>query len=373
MAKKTRRNLRQIHVNAGGGYDVLIEPGILADAGDWIRKVLPGAEKALVVCDRSVLLPQGETVCLSIDDAGVTDCLCVLEGGEQNKNLATYASILESLAEKRLSRSDCVVALGGGVTGDMAGFAAATYLRGIAYVQIPTTLLAMVDSSVGGKTAVDLPSGKNLAGAFCQPSLVLCDPLALATLPDEVFRDGCAEVLKYGVLYSREFFLEMKDAAESRVSGQSLKQALAKRMGYVIETCVRFKRDVVEVDEYDRCERKKLNLGHTAGHAIEACSGYRVPHGCAVAIGMAIMARAAVKRGMMPEVDARELEEMLRLYGLPTETEYDAERLAKAALSDKKATQRAIDLIVPRRIGDCDIVRAGTDELASWIGEGLAW
>ena len=373
MAGKARKKLSRVHVSAGGGYDVLIQQGILNDAGEWIRKACPNAEKVLVVCDRNVMLPQGQAVCCDIYDAGLQDRLFVLESGEEHKNISSYAAILEALAGERLSRNDCVVALGGGVTGDMAGFAAATYLRGISYVQIPTTLLAMVDSSVGGKTAIDLSSGKNLAGAFCQPSLVLCDPLALSTLPDEVFRDGCAEVLKYGVLYSRDFFLKLKAAAEGRVSGQSLKQAMAKEMMAVIEACVTFKRDAVEKDEFDRGERKKLNLGHTAGHAIEACSSYSITHGCAVAAGMAIMARAAVKKGLMPEADARLLEETLELFGLPVGTDHGAEELANAALSDKKASWRTIDLIVPREIGSCDIIRVGIEDLKDWFEAGMAW
>ena len=373
MAGKRKQKTRTVHVNAGAGYDVLIREGLLSYAGEETVKVCPKAGKAAVICDGNAFFPHGEPVEGDLYDAGLSCAQFVLEPGEDHKNVSTYAELLAFLADSHLTRDDVVVALGGGVTGDMAGFAAATYLRGISYVQIPTTLLAMVDSSVGGKTAIDLPAGKNLAGAFCQPSLVLCDPLALRTLPEDVFRDGCAEVLKYGVLYSREFFLELKALMEGKDAAKGPKYALRNYLEDIIETCVTMKRDVVEKDEFDRGGRKKLNLGHTFGHAIELCSGYRISHGKAVAAGMAVMSRAAVKKGYLSEEDARLLEETLRLYGLPTGTDFTAEQLAQAARNDKKASQRTIDLIVPRGIGACDIVRIDMADLQEWIEAGLAW
>lgn len=372
MAGKKQKT-RCVHVNAGKGYDILIREGLLSYAGEEIAKVCPKAVKAAVVCDANAFVPHGEPVEGDLWDAGLSCAQYILKPGEQNKNIGQYADLLSFLAESRLTRDDCLAALGGGVTGDIAGFAAATYLRGIPYIQIPTTLLAMVDSSVGGKTAVDLPAGKNLAGAFCQPSLVLCDPLALKTLPDSVFRDGCAEVIKYGVLYDREFFLKLKALAENRTSGQSLKPAMAKDLEEIIETCVSLKRDVVEQDEFDRGERKKLNLGHTFGHAIEHCSNYGQSHGSAVAAGMAMIARAAARKGYMDEADARLLEETLQLYGLPVDTEYQEEQLAAAAMSDKKASQYTIDLVVPRSIGNCELVRIETKDLKEWIEAGRPW
>ena len=363
MAGKKRKNtLRTVHVNAGAGYDILIQPGILSYAGEHTARVCPKAAKAAVVCDRNVFFPHAEPVEGDLWDAGLSCEQLLLEPGEENKNISTYSEILAFLADRRLTRDDAVVALGGGVTGDMAGFAAATYLRGIPYIQIPTTLLAMVDSSVGGKTAIDLPAGKNLAGAFCQPALVLCDPEVLKTLPERIFIDGCAEVIKYGMLYSREFFDSLTDP-----------ESVRKDVARVIETCVTMKRDVVEQDEFDRGERKKLNLGHTAGHAIERCSDYQVSHGRAVAAGMAILARAAAKKGCLPAEDALAIENKLTAFGLPVKTDLSAAELAKAAMSDKKASQRAIDLIVPRRVGSCDIVRIDIADLQDWIETGLAW
>ena len=373
MAGKRKQKTRTVHVNAGAGYDVLIREGILSYAGEETVKVCPKASKAAVICDCNAFFPHAEPVEGDLYDAGLSCAQYLLEPGEQNKDIGHYADILAFLAEKNLTRDDVVVALGGGVTGDMAGFAAATYLRGISCVQIPTTLLAMVDSSVGGKTAIDLPAGKNLAGAFFQPSLVLCDPLALKTLSEDAFRDGCSEVLKYGVLYSKEFFLELKALMEGKDAAKGPKYALRDHLETIVETCVTMKRDVVEQDEFDRGERKKLNLGHTFGHAIEHCSGYRISHGKAVAAGMAVMARAAAKKGYLAGEDARLLEETLQLYGLPVGTDFTAEELAKAAMSDKKASQRAIDLIVPRTIGACGIVRIDIADLQEWIATGLAW
>jgi 3-dehydroquinate synthase len=359
--RKKKKTLRTVHVNAGAGYDILIDPGILAYTGEYAAQVCPDAEKAAVLCDRNAFFPHAEPVEGDLYDAGFSCVQLLLEPGEEHKDLAAYSEILAFLADKRITRDDVVVAMGGGVTGDMAGFAAATYLRGLHYIQIPTTLLAMVDSSVGGKTAIDLPAGKNMAGAFCQPSLVLCDPDVLKTLPERYFADGCAEVIKYGVLYSREFFDALTDMA-----------AVKKNAASVIETCVTMKRDAVEKDEFDRGERKKLNLGHTVGHAIEQLSGYKEGHGHAVAAGMAIIARAAAKKGYLSGEGARAIEEKLKAFGLPAGTDFSAEELAKAAMADKKASQRAIDLIVPREIGACDIVRIDIAELQEWIEAGLA-
>ena len=362
MGKKSRRKQSSIHVSAGAGYDILIGSGLLAYAGEYAAKVCQDAKKAAVLCDRNAFFPHAEPGECDVYDAGFSCAQMLLEPGEEHKDLASYAEILSFLSENRITRSDVIVALGGGVTGDLAGFAAATYLRGIAYIQIPTTLLAMVDSSVGGKTAIDLPAGKNLAGAFCQPALVLCDPDVLKTLPEAVLRDGCAEVIKYAMLFSRDFF--------EALSGIDY---VKKQAAQVIETCIVMKKELVEKDEFDRNERRKLNLGHTIGHAIERCSGYAQSHGSAVACGMAIMARAAAKKGYLSEEDARALEDKLTAFGLPVHTEFAAQALADAAMADKKASQRTIDLAVPRQIGRCDIVRIDLADLKDWIGAGLQW
>ena len=251
------------------------------------------------------------------------------------------------------------MALGGGVVGDLAGFAAATFLRGIRFIQIPTTLLAMVDSSVGGKTAIDLPAGKNLCGAFCQPSLVLCDTDTLATLPEEIFRDGCAEVIKYGVLYDPQLFAHLQE------------KGLAFDREAVIRRCVELKRDVVMEDEFDTGARMKLNLGHTIGHGVEAKSHFGISHGKSVAIGMAIAARAAVNAGICKENACRKLLDVLNTFGLPITTEYTAEALYRYTLSDKKRSGGSVSLILPRDIGDCIISPWTVDTLPSFIEAGL--
>ena len=257
------------------------------------------------------------------------------------------------LAENKLTRSDMLVALGGGVVGDLAGFAAATYLRGIRFIQVPTTLLAAVDSSVGGKTAIDLPAGKNLAGAFCQPSLVLCDIDTLNTLPLEVFRDGCAEVIKYGVLYDPDLFDTLSN------------DGLSFDRESVIARCVELKRDVVMEDEFDTGSRMKLNLGHTIGHGVEARSHFDISHGKAVAIGMAIVSRAS---GC---IDTHRIIRALEQFGLPTHTEYTADELYAYTLSDKKRSGGSVSLIIPRAIGDCTISPTNIENLKSFIEAGL--
>ncbi len=261
--------------------------------------------------------------------------------------------LLNFLARNKLTRTDLIVALGGGVVGDLAGFAAASYLRGIRFIQVPTTLLAAVDSSVGGKTAIDLPAGKNLAGAFCQPSLVLCDTDTLNSLPPDIFRDGCAEVIKYGVLYDPALFAHLEE------------KGLAFDREAVITRCVEWKRDVVMEDEFDTGARMKLNLGHTIGHGVEARSHFGISHGKAVAIGMAIVSRASHCS------DNGKILGILHKFGLPVSTQYTAEDLYTYTLSDKKRTGGTVNLILPRSIGRCDIVPTPVENLKSFIQAGL--
>ena len=217
----------------------------------------------------------------SLEGAGFSPCRVSFPAGERFKTGRTYLTILEALAAGGLTRGDLVIALGGGVAGDLGGYAAATYLRGVALVHIPTSLLAMVDAAVGGKTAVNLPAGKNLAGAFYPPRLVLCDPQVLNTLPGQAFRDGCGEVAKYAALGDRDLAAHLLD------------RGLDFDRAYVIERCLRAKAALVQADEYDRGPRRLLNLGHTVAHALERCSGYALPHGQAVAVGLAVTARAS--------------------------------------------------------------------------------
>lgn len=349
--------MKTIHVSASHEYDVIVENGLLDRIG-LLAADCVGVGTACIVSDDSVFPLYGERVERSLADAGFRVEHYVIPHGEQHKNLATYEKVLTALYEQHLTRSDAVIALGGGVVGDLTGFVAATYLRGIRFVQIPTTLLAMVDSSVGGKTAVDLGTGKNQVGAFYQPALVLCDPELLHTLPEEEFRCGCAEVIKYGMLGNAEFFEELKQTP------------VKEQLENVITTCVAMKRDIVENDEFDTGMRQKLNLGHSIGHAVEACSDFSILHGQGVAIGMAIITRAAVAKGYCPQETLDELLDLLRRYDLPTETEHSLDALFAAALSDKKMSGSKMKLIVPEKIGSCRIEAVPAAEVRDWMQAG---
>lgn len=345
--------MKTIHVQASKSYDVVIGSNLLNKLGEHLYGLLKRTCKVAIISDSNVYPLYGELAETSLKRRGYEAIHYVFPAGEASKNPATYLSILNFLAENHLTRTDIIVALGGGVTGDMSGFAASTYLRGIPYVQIPTTLLAMVDSSVGGKTAIDLPACKNLVGAFYQPSLVLCDLDTLNTLPQQVFCDGCAEVIKYGVLYDADLFNHLAE------------YGLDFDREDVISRCVEWKRNVVAQDEFDTGARAKLNLGHTVGHGVEALSNFSVSHGQAVAIGMAIVSKAGCKDIYDP------LTKVIKQFHLPTTTEFTANQLYNCALSDKKRAGGTVNLIIPNTIGDCSIVPIPVDNLESFIEEGL--
>ena len=351
--------MKTVHIDASKSYDVRIGRGLLDDCGRQIAERVRCASAA-VVADDTVYALYGERVCASLEAAGIRTVCYVFPHGEKSKNLLEYAKILNFLAENRVTRADALIALGGGVTGDLGGFAAATYLRGIPFVQLPTTLLAAVDSSVGGKTAVDLPAGKNLAGAFYQPELVLCDLDTLDSLPREIFRDGCAEVIKYAVLGSRELFALLADIP----SGKGLEEVTAR--------CVEMKRDFVQSDELDRGARQMLNLGHTFGHAVEASSRFTLSHGKSVAIGMAMILRAACSRGLCSAETRDAVIALLQRYGLPTECPYPADMLLGALSADKKIFGTRLNLVVPTDIGACRLLPVGVDELSGWLRDGGA-
>ena len=344
--------MKTVTVNASRAYDIKIGSGLLSTLGAEARQ-LGKAAKICLVSETNVLPLYGQQARDSLESAGFQVFCYIFPAGEASKSPAVYLELLNFLAENRLTRSDMIVALGGGVTGDLAGFAAATYLRGIRFIQVPTTLLAAVDSSVGGKTAIDLPAGKNLVGAFWQPCLVLCDTDTLTTLPREIFLDGCAEVIKYAVLFDEDFFSGL-EAAGTDFDREA-----------VIARCVQMKRDVVMEDEFDTGIRMKLNLGHTIGHGVEASSHFTLSHGKAVAIGMAIVSRASECR------DAARILRILEQFGLPTATDTDAQTLFQYALSDKKRSGGTVNLIIPKTIGSCEIVPTPVEEILSFIEEGL--
>lgn len=344
--------MKIVTVNASKQYDIKIGPGLLSAIGEE-AKALGKASKICIVSETNVWPRYGAIVEESLKKSGFSVVSFVFPAGEESKNGATYLELLNFLAQSKLTRSDMIVALGGGVVGDLAGFAAATFLRGIRFIQVPTTLLAAVDSSVGGKTAIDLPAGKNLAGAFCQPSLVLCDTDTLNSLPRDIFRDGCAEVIKYGVLYDEPFFSYLES------SGPDFDREA------VIARCVELKRDVVMEDEFDTGARMKLNLGHTIGHGVEARSNFGLSHGKSVAIGMAIVARASD----CPDGDR--ILSCLEAFGLPTTIDYPVEDIYTYTLSDKKRSGGTVNLIIPKAIGRCEIVPTPVEKLLSFIKEGM--
>ena len=351
-------SVQTIEVHTAPAYEVTIGAGLLRECGARLKAVLGGCRIA-VAADSNVAPLYLETVCASLRDAGFAVCSYVFPAGEAHKNFTTLSAILEFLAESQLTRTDCVAALGGGVTGDMAGFAAASYLRGIRYVQLPTTLLSAVDSSVGGKTAIDLAAGKNLAGAFLQPAAVLCDTDCLRSLPAAVFADGAAEAIKTGVLSGDTLFSLFEDG--------TLTDAPAE----IIARCIRYKAGVVERDEKEQGERRKLNLGHTVGHAIEKCSRYKISHGHAVAMGMKIVAIASDRLGWTVENCSEDILEILERFKFPLRCPYSAWELANAAMQDKKIRGGNITLVVPARIGKCRLKTISVNKLEQFISYGL--
>lgn len=335
-----------IRVDTGNGYDVTVGKGALGLLPEKL-KALPGFNRICVVSDENVSALYGEKIRSMLTQTGFQTESFVFTPGESSKNSGTLFSLLEFLAEKKFSRSDVVAALGGGVTGDVAGLAAALYMRGIRYVQIPTTLLAMTDSSVGGKTAVNLSSGKNLAGAFYNPSLVICDTDFLGTLPPQVYAQGMAEVIKYSVICSKELFGDLQKT-DAVISDES------------IAACISFKKKLVEKDCFDFGDRKLLNLGHTAGHAIEKLSGFSVPHGFAVSMGIAMMCRISEKKGFAEENLYGPVTALLKKYNLPVDCPFGIAELFPAMLSDKKHTGEKTDIIIPVKIGKC-IIKSFTE------------
>ena len=349
--------MKKVEVKATKNYEVIIDTDILAKSGAYIKKAVTDLGTAVIVSDDNVEALYGKTVKISLEEQGFKVYQFTFPHGEESKNISTLNELWQFLAEKEITKSDIIVALGGGVTGDLSGLAAATYLRGIRFVQIPTSLLAMVDASVGGKTAIDLPQGKNLVGAFWQPSLVLCDCAALKTLPAQYLLDGWAEVIKYGFIADAELLDMLAEASEPSEE--------------IIARCVENKRRLVEADEYDKGSRQLLNLGHTLGHAIEKCSNYQISHGQAVAIGMILIAKAAVKRGWCEKEVLAKMLAMTAKYQLPQSTIYQAEELKEAALRDKKRLGASINLVIPVKIGESRLKKIAVTELLAIIKDGL--
>jgi len=344
----------KITVSASRNYDVIVGRDLLTHTADYIRPLLSPATAVIVADDQVAPLYAG-TVAASLETAGIRVLHFTFPHGESSKNASVLFQLLEFMAEHSVTRSDLIVALGGGVTGDMAGFAASIYLRGTPFIQIPTTLLAAVDSSVGGKTAVNLQAGKNLAGSFNQPLLVLCDIDTLDTLPPHEFASGMAEVIKYGILSDAHLFtmLEQDDAHQ--------------HLEEIICRCVASKRDLVTADEFDTGARQLLNLGHTLAHAIEKLSDFAIGHGHAVAIGLAAISRCAFAAGLAEEDHTQRICQLLTKYDLPCTCQYTTEDLCQMILRDKKRSGQTITLAIPRRIGDSYLYTIPVDQLTEFF------
>lgn len=330
-------------------YPIIIEKGIISRVSEEIKKIYRG-KKVFIITDDNVNKYYGERVSNNLIENNFEVRVLSLKAGEETKNFNTLPTIYNELLDFNLTRSDLIVTLGGGVIGDIGGFAASTYLRGVEFVQIPTSLLAQVDSSVGGKVAVDLERGKNLVGSFYHPKCVLIDPEVLNTLEDRFFIDGMAEVIKYGCIKDKEFF-ELLSKMEN-------KSQVINKMEEVIHTCCDIKRRVVENDERDRGERMLLNFGHTLGHAIEQYYNYsKYTHGEGVAIGMYTITKYSEEKGLTKKGTAERIKNILVKYKLPYKMNIDIEEILDAINLDKKNLGSSLNLIVLKEIGQSEIYK----------------
>ncbi|TKB09373.1 3-dehydroquinate synthase [Desulforhopalus sp. IMCC35007] len=337
-------------------YPIIIEKGCLERIGDDLKKRAIG-NRYCVVADDRVAEIYGPQLMKTLAGAGLKAEIITFPMGEANKNLATVATLASQLARLGFDRKDAIIAFGGGVSGDIAGFLASSYMRGIPFVQIPTTLLAQVDSSVGGKTGVDIPEGKNLVGAFYQPKAVYIDIDVLSTLPKEELLGGLGEVIKYGVIRDREFFDYLLEAREAilQLDPASLEK--------VIFTCCKIKADVVSEDEREGGVRRILNYGHTIGHAVEGASDYSIIHGLAVSIGMVAAANLAVLNNVMPKEEAGQVVQILTDYKMPITVpgELDRRRIKEYLLTDKKTVAGTVFFVLPTTIGNTIITDKVTE------------
>ncbi len=333
-----------------GEYPVITGHGILKDFAD-LTQICREGTKAAVVTDDNVA-PLWLDRLLSVLPEGTLRY--VIPHGEKSKNWTLAGELLEKLAADGFCRDDTLVALGGGVVGDITGFVASVYMRGVPYVQVPTTLLAAIDSSVGGKTAVDLKAGKNLAGRIYPPKAVVCDLDTLATLPRSEWKCGLGEAVKYALLAGGEIF----DIMERGAGAENLER--------LIDLCVDYKRRIVEADENEGGLRRLLNLGHTVGHAIEAESALGFPHGVCVAMGIKVIARASVSAGYLPKDEYLRISALLQKYGFP-ECPYPLRSVIMHAAHDKKISGGKINAVVIRGIGRCETVPMTLDELKEFV------
>ncbi|MEM1483681.1 3-dehydroquinate synthase [Oscillospiraceae bacterium PP1C4] len=349
--------MRTIEVKTGRPYHIQIESGLLLKFAELFSEVYGERKPRLaIITDDIVDGLYGQALQAQLEAAGYCVCKYAFPNGEGSKTLETVNHVYAFLAANSITRTDVIIALGGGVVGDLAGFAAATWLRGIEFVQVPTTFLATIDSSVGGKTGVDIPQGKNLVGAFWQPSLVVCDILALDTLSDEIFADGVAEAIKYGAILDEKLFGILENGI------------LSQYLEYVICRCVDLKREIVEADEHDKGVRQWLNFGHTFGHAVEKQSDFAISHGKGVAIGMVLLTEACERQGITPSGCASRIAACCEQYGLPVMTDFPLEVLCHNCMGDKKRSGSKITLVTLEQIGKAALYPVDTDGLYTFMG-----
>ena len=354
--------MQVIHVDLGAhAYDIEIEAGLLPQIGAKVAKLLPKAKKAAIISDTNVAPLYAAKLEASLAAVGLGVVKVIIEAGEQSKNMTVLSSVLEQLAQGGLTRSDVVLTLGGGVVGDLGGFAAASYMRGVAFVQVPTSLLAQIDSSVGGKVAVDLAAGKNLAGAFYQPKAVFIDTDLLATLSTRFLHDGLAEAIKYGCI---------KDAALfDKIAGFANDAQLLANIDDIVATCCAIKARIVEQDEFDTGLRMLLNFGHTLGHAVEQHFGYSgFTHGEGVAIGMYQLTKRTEELGLTPTGSAERIKSVLQKYNLPIDAGVAKSELLDTMARDKKKNGNSIPIIILRAIGEGDLLKLNWQQVPEYLG-----
>ena len=330
-------------------YDILIGKNLFGVLPDKIKE-LSKAKTVVIITDDNVDKLYSNKVLEILQSAGYNTLKFVFTHGEAHKTMETVCEILEFLAQNCVTRSDLIVALGGGIVGDVSGFVAASYLRGIDFIQLPTTFLAAIDSSVGGKTGVNLKSGKNLAGAFYQPRLVICNTETFNTLSEEIFKEGLCEAIKYGVICDKELFSLLSEDKNFDIES-------------VIERCVSIKAEIVSADEFDTGKRQLLNLGHTIGHAIEKTTNFEISHGIAVGIGMAIISKISDTLSWSKEPTHSQIIKCLENNEIPTNTSATSKELLSAMAKDKKRTGDTINLVIPEKIGNCVLKSIAVSEL----------
>ena len=345
--------MNKITINTNPSYDVIIEDNLLNSVDKYILEYISPC-KVCIITDSTVNSLYANKVKFNMEKSGFITSKVVFPPGEHSKSLANYSNIIEAIGNEGLTKSDCIIALGGGVVGDLAGFVASSYMRGIKYIQIPTSYLAALDSSVGGKTGINLLRGKNLVGSFWNPLLVLCDPTVFNTLPTVKRMDGIAEAVKNAVVTDKNLLEPIKTNSYT----------------YVIERCVSIKKSIVEADQYEESLRQLLSFGHLIGHAIEKLSGYSVSHGHAIAAGMVFEARAAYKMGLTDNDITQELTELLDDLGFITSINYSIDDLYEYAIMSKRINKNMINIVIPIEIGKCKLAKLELSRLKEYLTMG---